>query len=144
MPVAAEVNRRPAPHGQARNAEDLIAVADAAQVFTPGGFPGVANQIRPGNVVVMAKLAATQAGKVGLRAIRAGAVYTEAILMVDPAHGEAGVQRVPRGAFIGMHRGALGDAQPDRRHGVSLGRKTCATVRPPRSRIATTTWRLPD
>ena len=63
LPVAAEVNRRPAPHGQARNAEDLIAVADAAQVFTPGGFPGVANQIRPGNVVVMAKLAATQAGK---------------------------------------------------------------------------------
>ena len=140
MPVAAEVNRRPAPHGQASNAEDLIAIADAAQVFTPGGFLGIAKQIRPGNVVVMAKLAATQAGKVGLRAIRAGAVYAEAILMVDPLHRKAVVQRVPRGAFIGMHRGALGDAQPDRRHGVS----TCASVRAPRSRIATTTWRLPD
>lgn len=140
MPVAAEVNRRSAPHGQARNAEDLIAIADAAQVFTPGGFLGVAKQIRPGNVVVMAKLAATQARKVGLRAIRAGAVYAEAILMVDPLHRKAVVQRVPRGAFIGMHRGALGDAQPDRRHGVS----TCASVRAPRSRIATTTWRLPD
>src|SRR5208283_1760070 len=86
-------------------------------------FLGVANQIRPRNVVVMAKLAATQARKVGLRTIRAGAVYTEAILMVDPLHGEAGVQRVPGGAFIRMHRGALGDAQPDRRHGVSLGRE---------------------
>src|ERR1700739_4926005 len=89
------------------NAKDLIAVADAAQVLTPGGLLGVANQIRPRNMVMMAELAATQAGKVGFRAIRAGTVDTEALLMVDPLHRKASVQRVPGGAFIGMHRGAF-------------------------------------
>jgi hypothetical protein len=44
LPVAAKVNRRPAPHGQAANAKNLIAVADAAQVVTPGGFLGAANR----------------------------------------------------------------------------------------------------
>jgi hypothetical protein len=63
LPVAAEINRRPAPHGQAADTKHLIAVADATQVFAPGGFLCLANQIRSRNVVVMAELAATQAGK---------------------------------------------------------------------------------
>src|SRR5271165_1540863 len=36
---------------------------------------------------------------------------------------EAGVQRIPRRALIGMNRGALGDPLADRRYGIRLGRE---------------------
>lgn len=61
LPVAAEINRGPAPHRQADNTMRLIAVADATGIFLPGCFLGVADQIWPGDVVVMPKLAAAQA-----------------------------------------------------------------------------------
>ncbi len=51
LPVAAEIDRRSAPHGQASNAEDLIAVADAAAVFTPSGFLSETGQGSTGEAV---------------------------------------------------------------------------------------------
>jgi hypothetical protein len=42
-------------------------------------------------------------------------------LVVDPAHGEAGVRRVPGGAFVGMEHGAADEALADRRHRGLLG-----------------------
>jgi hypothetical protein len=47
----------------------LLAVAEAADVFPPGRLLGVAEQIRPGDVMVVPHLAAAQAGEVGLRAV---------------------------------------------------------------------------
>src|SRR4051794_9351679 len=75
LPVAAEVHRRPAAHRQAGEAVDLLAIADAAQVLTPGGLLSVTQEIRPGDVVMVPEFTATQPREVGLRAIGAGAVY---------------------------------------------------------------------
>ena len=66
-------------------------------------------------MMVMAEFAATQAGEVGFRAVGAGAVDAVTVLVVDPPHREAGVQRVPGEAPIGMNRGALGNPPTDSR-----------------------------
>ena len=39
-----------------------LTVADPAQVFPPGRLLGIAEEIRPGDMMVMAELAAAQAG----------------------------------------------------------------------------------
>src|SRR6185369_6152333 len=109
LPVSAKIHRRWTPHRQPGHAVDLLAVADAAQVLAPGGLLGVAQKIPPGDVVVMTEFAAAQTREVGFRAIGAGAVDAVALLVVDPLHGEAGMQRIPGRALIGMNHGALGD-----------------------------------
>src|SRR4051794_33095931 len=123
LPVAAEVHRRPAAHRQAGEAVDLLAIADAAQVLTPGGLLSVTQEIRPGDVVMVPEFATAQPREVGLRAIGAGAVYAVTLLVVDPPHREAGVQRVPSGALIGMRCGAPSDPQADGCNRIRLGGK---------------------
>ena len=110
-------------HRPADDAMHLLAVADAAEILAPGRFLGVAHEIRPGNVVVMAEFAPAQAAEVGFSAVGAGIVDAVAVLVVDPPHREPGVQPVPGRALIGMNSGALGDAMVDRRHGVGFGGK---------------------
>jgi hypothetical protein len=56
LPITAEINRRSAPHRQADHAVDLLAVADPAQVLAPGRLLSVADEILPGDVVVMSEL----------------------------------------------------------------------------------------
>ena len=58
LPVTAEIDRRTAPHRQSDHAVNLLAVADATQVFAPGRLLGVAEKIRPSDVVVMSEFAA--------------------------------------------------------------------------------------
>src|SRR5664279_948788 len=91
LPVAAEVHRWPAVHRQADNAVQLLAVADATGVFSPGGFLGVAEEISAGDVVMMPNLPAAQPREEGLCTVGAGAVEAVALLMVDPPHREPGV-----------------------------------------------------
>ena len=81
---------------QLDDAMRLLTVADPAQVFPPGRLLGIAEEIRPGDMMVMAELAAAQAREIGFRAIGACAVETVAVLMVDAPHGKLGMQRVPR------------------------------------------------
>ena len=59
----------------------LLAVADAAQVVPPCRFLRVADQVGTGDVVMMAELAAAQAGEVGLSPVGAGAVDAVAVLI---------------------------------------------------------------
>ena len=47
----------------------LVAIAGAAQVFTPGRFLRVTDEIRSGNMVMVSKFAATQAGEIRFCAI---------------------------------------------------------------------------
>jgi hypothetical protein len=81
LPVAAEIDRRSAPHRQSNHAVDLLAVADAAQVLAPSGLLSIADKVRPGDVVVMSEFAATQSGEVGFGTIGAGAVDAIAVLV---------------------------------------------------------------
>ncbi len=101
----------------------LLAVADPAQVFPPCCFLRVAEEIGAGNVMMVPQLAAAQAGEVRLCPVGAGAVDAVAVLVVDPLHGEPGVQRVPGRAFVGVHHGAVGDPLADGRHGGPLAAK---------------------
>ena len=93
LPIAAEIDRRLAPHRQPDDAIHLLAVADAAEVLAPGRLAGVTDEIGSGDVVVMSKFAAAQPGEIGFRGIGAGTADAEAILVVDPLHGEAGILR---------------------------------------------------
>jgi len=101
----------------------LLAVADPAQVLPPCRFLGVADEIGAGDVVVMAQLAAAQAGEVGLCPVGAGTVDAVAILMVDPLHGELGMKGVPGRALVGVRHGAVGDSPTEGRHGGLLAAK---------------------
>jgi hypothetical protein len=74
-------------------------------------------------MVVMAEFTSAQPGEIGFRAVGAGAVHAVALLMVDPLHGEAGVQLVPGGALVGMNRGALGNPMADCRRGGPFSRE---------------------
>jgi len=123
LPVAAEVDRWPAPHRQPDDAVDLLAVADAAVVLTPRHFLDVTEKIPPGDVMMMPEFAAPQTREIGLGAIGVGAVKAVGFLMDDPLHGKADVQLVPGGAFVGMQHGALGDALADRWHRRGLGQR---------------------
>ena len=99
----------------------LLSVADAAQILAPGGLLGVADQVGAGDVVVVAKFGTTQAGEVGLRAVGAGAVDAVAVLVVDPPHGEPGLQRVPGRALIGMNHRCRSDPLADAGNSGVLG-----------------------
>jgi len=100
----------------------LFTVADATVILSPSCFLSIAEEVRPGDVVVMPQLAAPQARVEGLRPVGAGAVEAVANLMVDPLHREPGVQLVPGRALVGVEHGALGDPLADHRHGGRLGR----------------------
>ena len=113
LPITAEIDRWPASHRQADNTVRLLAVADAAEVLAPGCLLGIAEEIRPSDMVVMPELAPAQAGEVGFRAIGAGAVNAVAVLMVDPLHGEPGVQLIPGRALVAVNQGALVDPLSD-------------------------------
>src|SRR5215213_20268 len=91
-----------APHGQPDRTMHLLAVAEAPGVFPPGSLLGIAEQIPPGDGMVVPQLAAAQAGEVGFRVVGAGPVDAVALLMVDPPHGKAGMQPGPGRALIGI------------------------------------------
>ncbi len=58
-------------------------------------------------VVMMPDLATTQPADIRLCPIGAGTVESVGFLVIDPAHFEMAVQRVPVAAFVGVDDGAL-------------------------------------
>ena len=101
LPVAAEIHRGRASHRQSHHAIHLLAVADTTQILTPGRLLGIAGQVGPGDVVMVAEFSPAQAGEVGFRAVGAGATAAVAVLVIDAAHREAGMQG---GSRPGFHR----------------------------------------
>jgi hypothetical protein len=63
---------------------------------------------------MMADLGPAQAGEEPFRAVRVDArpVAVER-LMVDPLHGEPGLQVIPSGGFVGLDLASLGNASRD-------------------------------
>ena len=74
LPIAAEVHRRAAARDQAHHRADLLAGAVPAMIFAPRQFPRIPDQIDPGDVMIMADLAAPRPGEEGLRPVGAGVV----------------------------------------------------------------------
>ncbi len=81
----------------------------AAVILPPSHFKGVAEQIAPADVVLLAHLSAAQAAEVALSLVCAGSVEAERHGVIDPAHLKAGVQRVPATRFVGVDDGARRD-----------------------------------
>src|SRR5260221_14637320 len=70
--------------------------------------------------MVNADLATAQAAEIFLSVVGASAVKAIRLLMVDALHFETLVQAIPCAAFVGVNRGALGDASADERGGLAL------------------------
>ena len=77
LPITTKIDGRRAPHCQSDDAVRLFAVADAAQVLAPGCLLGVAEQVRPGDMMMVAELGPAQAGEVRFRAVGAGTGYAD-------------------------------------------------------------------
>src|SRR5213080_3514953 len=71
LPVAAEIHRRPLFHGEHRNPIDLLAIRGAAIVLPPRCLLRVPQQVRPGDMMVMADFGTAHPGKEFFRPIRA-------------------------------------------------------------------------
>ncbi len=115
LPGAADIERWAASHRQADAAVGLLAVADPAQVLWTCGLLRVADEVGAGDMVAAPKLAAAQAGEAGLCA----GLWSAGTL----------VPWAIRWRRVGT---------------ASSPANTCANMRPRRSRITTTTRRLPD
>src|SRR5689334_5887698 len=77
-------------------------------IFAPGQLPRIPQKISPGDVMIVADLAAPRPGEEGLRAVGAGVVVGVLDGVVDPPGVEAGMQRVPGRGFVGVdRRGAI-------------------------------------
>src|SRR5689334_22750159 len=85
--------------------------------------PGRSGKDTPGDMMMMAEFAPAQAREIGFRAIGAGAGDTVALLVVDPPHGELGVQRVPGRALVGMNHGPRRDPSTDGRYSRLFSRE---------------------
>jgi hypothetical protein len=63
--------------------------------------------------MVNADLGTPQAAEIFLSLIGAGTVKAVRLLMVDALHFETLMQAIPRGGFVGVNRGPLGNAGLD-------------------------------
>src|SRR3954471_4835302 len=149
LPVAAEIHRRAAADHQPDDRADLQTSAVPSVIFSPGQFPRVSQKIDSGDMMIMADLAAPRSGEEGLRAVGAGVVIGVLDGVIDPPGVEAGMQGVPRRGLVGVDR--RGPVHPglDEVIAASSLTNTAGSVPPrlvpasARSRITTTTWRLP-
>jgi len=71
-------------------------------ILAPCGFLGEPDQVRAGDVVMMADFRPAHPAKEALRIVRAGTVEAVSLLVVDAVHDEAAMQRIPGAAFVGM------------------------------------------
>jgi hypothetical protein len=69
--------------GQAATCIELGSGGAAAHVFAPRHFAGILAKVRPGNMMVLANLGASQTRDIAFRLVRAGAVFAIGFAMID-------------------------------------------------------------
>jgi hypothetical protein len=67
LPIAAEIDRGRADHGLSHHGMRLLPIADPTKVLTPCGLPRVANEVGPGDVMMVSQFGATQTREVRFR-----------------------------------------------------------------------------
>jgi len=92
----------------------------AAHVFSPRYFAGILTEIRPGNMMVLANLRASQPRDIALRLVRAGAVLAVGFAMIDPLHFKARMEIVPSSRLVGVDGASSGDATTNDQDGLGL------------------------
>jgi len=103
-------------HRQRHNPVNLGAVRVFAVILPPRALLREADQVGASYVVVMPKLAAPHAGEKRLCEVRVDLVRTaEAIgfFVIDTMQRLSGVQRIPRGSFVGIQLGSTRDLATD-------------------------------
>ena len=115
-----------------------------AHVFAPRHFAGILAKIWSGNMMVLADFGAAEPGEITFRPVRAGAIRTIRLAVIDPLHLERSMQIVPSPRLVRMDDAPTGDAPANDRDGLGLVFHDggCQGL-PSRSRIATTQRRLP-
>jgi hypothetical protein len=73
-------------------------------------FTGILAEMRPGDMVMLTNLRASQPGDIAFRLVRAGAILAIGFPMIDPLHFKARMKIVPGSRFVGMDNAASGDA----------------------------------
>ena len=92
----------------------------AAHIFAPRHFAGILDEMRPGDVVMLTNLRASQPGDIAFRLVRAGAILAVCFPMIDPLHFKARMKVVPSSRLVGMDNAASGDATTNDRDGLGL------------------------
>jgi hypothetical protein len=88
----------------------LIAVAYAADIFTPRLFLHLAEEVRARDGMVDAVFGATEPGEVFLSHVSASAIEAVCLLMADSLDLETLMKVIPRRRFVGMDNRSLRDA----------------------------------
>ena len=92
----------------------------AAHVFAPRHFAGILAEMRPGDMVMLTNLRASQPGDIAFRLVRAGAIFAVGFPMIDPLHFKGRMKIVPSSRLVGMDNAASGDATTNDRDGLGL------------------------
>src|ERR1700730_9200940 len=110
LPVSAEIDARLVPHRQRHDAIDLDAVRVPPMILAPRSFLSEPDQIRAGEMMVVADLRAAHAAEKALSVVAMDAV-AEAVgfLMVDSVQCEPSMKLVPCTRFVGVNLCTLGD-----------------------------------
>lgn len=95
LPIPCEINALFAGERVPGDAVHLPAVGALAVIFAPARFLRIAEEIRPGNPMVMTLLRTAQAGKERLRLVRAGVEGRIGQLVIDAADLKFRVQVIP-------------------------------------------------
>ena len=90
--------------GQTATCIELGSGGVAAHIFAPRHFAGILAEMRPGNMVMLADLRASQPRDIAFRLVRAGAVFAVSFAMIDPLHFKARMEIVPSARLVGVDR----------------------------------------
>ena len=104
--------------GQAATCMELASGGVAAHVFAPRHFAGILAEMRPGDMVMLTNLRASQPGDIAFRLVRAGTILAVGFAMIDPLHFKARMEIVPSSSLVGMDNAASGDATTNDRDGA--------------------------
>ena len=96
----------------------------AAPVFAPRHFAGILAEMRPGDMVMLTNLRASQPGDIAFGLVSgAGAIFAVGFPMIDPLHFKGRMKIVPEALFMPRRHGqcvASGDATTNDRDGLGL------------------------
>jgi hypothetical protein len=125
LPITTEINARLAAHSQPHDPVHLLAIRNAAVVFTPRGLLSVAEKVGSCDVVMMAEFRAAKAAELGLRPVRASVIQRIGFFVVDPGDLEILVEVIPGPGFVGIQLGSLRNAGFDEARRVALALENC-------------------
>ena len=120
LPISRPRRRRRMAQCQATTCMKLGSGGVAAHVFAPRHFAGILAEMRPGDMVMLTNLRASQPQDIAFCLVRAGAIFAVGFPMIDPLHFKGRMKIVPSSRLVGMDNAASGDATTNDRDDLGL------------------------